>query len=371
MFSPRLAHLALNVLLTGVYFAAGKLGLSLAFAHPSASLVWPPTGIALALFLVVGYRVWPAIALGAFLVNVTTAGTVLTSLAIAVGNTLEGLVGAYLVRRYARGPGAFERGADVVRFAVLAGLLSTTVSATVGVTSLAWAGFAAWEAYGATWLTWWLGDVVGALVVFPVLALWLGDPRVRWTTAQACEAVVLGLSLVLVGQVVFGPWLPTGPGNYPLSYLCVPSLVWAAFRFGPRETATAMFLLSAIAIAGTLRGFGPFVRDTLHESLLLLQAFMGATAVLALAFAAVVAARRRAEDERERLLQELRHALDHVKVLRGLLPICASCKRIRTPQGHWEAIETYIQERSEADFTHSICPDCTTRLYPQFIQRGR
>src|SRR3989441_12364364 len=90
--------------LAAVYVLAGKLGLILAFVHASATPVWPPTGIALAAFLLLGFRVWPAILAGAFLVNVTTAGSALTSVGIAAGNTLEGLCGAWLVKRFAAGP---------------------------------------------------------------------------------------------------------------------------------------------------------------------------------------------------------------------------------------------------------------------------
>src|SRR5437870_12464935 len=141
------------VLPTIFYVVAGKFGLSLAFVHASASPVWPPTGIAFTAFPVLGRRVWPAILVGAFLVNVTTAGSVATSIGIAIGNTLEGRLGAYLVNRLAHGRHAFDRATDIVKFAALAGLLSTMVSATCGVTSLALGGFADWANYGAIWLT--------------------------------------------------------------------------------------------------------------------------------------------------------------------------------------------------------------------------
>src|SRR5579859_624053 len=98
-----------SFLLFLVYFTAGKLGLKLAFVNASATAVWPPSGIAVSAFLLLGYRVWPALFLGAFLVNLTTSGTVWTSLGIATGNTLEGLVGAYLVNRFANGRQAFDR----------------------------------------------------------------------------------------------------------------------------------------------------------------------------------------------------------------------------------------------------------------------
>src|SRR2546422_7923382 len=107
--------------LAAVYFAAAKLGLMLAFVHASATAVWPPTGIALASMLLLGPRVWPAILLGAFLANVTTAGNLWTSLGIATGNTLEGVLGAWLVTRFANGSDAFERARDILSFGALAG----------------------------------------------------------------------------------------------------------------------------------------------------------------------------------------------------------------------------------------------------------
>jgi integral membrane sensor domain MASE1 len=145
--------LPLLAALAAVYFLAGKLGLKLAFVNASVTAVWPCTGIALAAFLVLGYRVWPAILTGAFLVNLTTAGSVATSIGIAVGNTLEGVVGCYLVTRFAGGQHAFERAQDIFKFGCLAGIVSTTVSATIGVTSLALGGFADWKMYGPIWCT--------------------------------------------------------------------------------------------------------------------------------------------------------------------------------------------------------------------------
>lgn len=106
--NKRHKELATAVVLAVVYFGAAKLCLRLALVNPSASAVWAPTGIALAALLIFGFRVWPGILLGAFLANVTTSGTVLTSIGVATGNTLEGVVGCYLVRRFARGQHVFE-----------------------------------------------------------------------------------------------------------------------------------------------------------------------------------------------------------------------------------------------------------------------
>ncbi len=291
------ANLLANAALTAVYFFAGKLGLSMAFVHPSSTAVWPPTGIVLAAFLLFGTRLWPGAFLGAFLVNLTTAGTILTSLGVAGGNTLEGLIGAYLVTRFANGRNAFERGPDTFRFALLAGTVGTAVAATIGVTSLSLGGFAPWRDYHDIWLTWWLGDGVGAMMVAPLLILWFSNFRFRWRWARIGEMFALVAGTLVVSETVFCGLFFRAPRNYPLEYLCVPFLIWAALRFGQREAATITVLLSGVAIWGTLRGVGPFAVGTKNESLLLLQSFMGIVAVMTLALAALAAERQRADEQ--------------------------------------------------------------------------
>jgi PAS domain S-box-containing protein len=283
-----LTNTAMSLGLAVVYFLSGKLGLSLAFLNASATAVWPPAGIALAALLLFGYRVWPGIFVGAFLVNVTTAGSVATSIGIAVGNTLEALVGAGLVQRFAHGRHAFDRPQDIFKYVFLAALFSTAISATFGVTSLTLGGFASWDQYGPVWLTWWLGDMVSDLIVAPLIFLWAGRrlQGFKWT---AFFELLLVLTLVFVaGQIVFGGWLPFKVKNYPLEYLTIPLLLWAAFRLGRRGTVTAAFVMSGVATVGTLRGFGPFFTGDPNESLLLLQAFMGTMTVMALSLAAII-----------------------------------------------------------------------------------
>jgi len=293
-------RLGILLALAAAYLVAGKLGLLVAYVHPSATAVWPPSGLALAAFLLAGYDVWPAILLGAFLVNVTTAGSVATSVGIAAGNMLEGLVGAYLVNRFARGRRACEHAADVFKFVALAGLLSTTLSATAGVVSLSLEGFARGTDFRPIWSTWWTGDAVGVLVVAPTVLLWTARPWIRWDRRQGLEAAALLVCLAVVGLAVFSGVVPWNDRHYPLEFLCVPLLLWAAFRFEQREAATVVVLLSGLAIWGTLRGYGPFARPLFNESLLLLQAFQGVSAVITLVLSAVVAERKEAE---ERLLR--------------------------------------------------------------------
>src|SRR4029077_2725413 len=188
-----------------IYFVAGKLSLHLAFLHKSASPVWPPAGIALAVLLLLGCRMWPAIFLGAFLVNITTAGNISTSLGIATGNTVEAVVGAWLINRYAGGIRVFDRPQDVFKFA-LAAVISTVVSPSLGVSSLALGGFAEWANYGAIWATWWLGDAAGDLVVPSLILLWSLKSERHWNRRDAVEVGVLLLLLFVLSEVVFGGW---------------------------------------------------------------------------------------------------------------------------------------------------------------------
>src|SRR5881398_1194072 len=295
MQSRRFSGLPLIGILAVIYFIAGKLGLMLASLHASASPVWPPAGIALAALLLLGYRAWPAIFVGAFLVNVTTAGNFATSFGIATGNTLEAVCGAWLVNRFAGGRRVFDRPQGVFKFA-LAAATSTVIGPAFGVTSLALGGFANWANYGAIWLTWWLGDATGDLLIAPLIILWSVASKRRWNRSQAVEVGVLLLLLFVLSEAVFGGWLTISARNYPIAFICGPIVIWTAFRFTQRETSTGIFILSAIAIWGTLHGFGPFVRETENQSLLALQSWAAVLTITAMALSAGMAERQRAEE---------------------------------------------------------------------------
>ena len=296
MQTRRFSGLPLIGILAIIYFIVGKLGLMLASLHASASPVWPSAGIALAAMLLFGYRVWPAIFVGAFLVNLTTAGNVATSFAIATGNTLEALAAAWLVNRFAGGRNVFERPQGVFKFA-LAAAISTVISPVFGITSLALTGFADWANYGAIWLTWWLGDATGDLVFTPLVLLWSAASKRRWNKREAAEVGALLLLLVLLSGIVFGGWLEISARSYPIAFICGPVVIWTAFRFTQRETATGLFILSAIAVWGTLHGFGPFLRETENQSLLALQWWIAVLTITAMALSAGMAERRRIEEE--------------------------------------------------------------------------
>jgi PAS domain S-box-containing protein len=292
-----------------LYVLTAWAGLQFALVHASATAIWPPAGIALAAILLLGTRAWPAIFLGAFVVNVTTAGSVATSLGIALGNTLEALAGAALVHRFAGGVHAFERVRTILAFAVVAGMVSTTIGATAGVTSLALGGHAPWSGYGRIWITWWLGDAAGDILFAPLVLLWSVGRFAPWSWRRAMEGALLLAAVAASGLIAFAIPVVSG-GPYSLDFLCLPPLLWAAYRFGPRGVTTVIALLAGIAIWGTFNGLGPFHRASPNESLLLLQVFLTTLATTMLPVAALVWERKRMEVDRQRAQETFRLAVE-------------------------------------------------------------
>ena len=280
------------VVLCVCYVATAKFGLSLDAVHNVATAVWPPTGIALMALVLGGCGLWPGIAVGAFLVNLWAGTPVPVACGIAMGNTLEALVGALLLQRLVGFSPALDRLRDVLGLVVLAAMLSTVVSATVGVSSGWLGGMIPATTFGKAWRTWWLGDAMGNLVVAPLLFVWSGRERLSQPRLWVVEAVAVCVAVGALSLLVFGgvaPYMIDSP------YILFPALIWAAVRLGPPGAISAMGLVSAIAVGGTIRGVGPFAGQSLHESLLALQAFLSIVAVTTLVLAAVVAERQKAD----------------------------------------------------------------------------
>jgi PAS domain S-box-containing protein len=296
-WGERARYAAVLVAVALIYFVLAKLGLALASINPSASPIWPPTGLAIAAVLLAGPRIWPALFAGAFAVNATTAGTLETSLLIALGNTLEAVVGGVLVARWSGGNDTFASPGNVAKFAATCFGIATVISATIGVVTLCAAGFAPWEKFGPIWTTWWLGDAAGALVVTPAIVLWARSDWPHFDAREWWDAAAVLAFAVGVGVIAFSPLLPQSEYTSPLGFLAILPLVWAALWRGPRDTATVALILTAFAIWATLRDAGPFGQIGLNESFLLLLTFMISVAVPSLALSADVAMRRRTEEQ--------------------------------------------------------------------------
>jgi two-component sensor histidine kinase/integral membrane sensor domain MASE1 len=295
------------------YFAIAYLGLQLASINPSATPIWPATGLAIAAIMLWGYRVAPAIFVAAFIVNQLTAGSPSASATIALGNTLEAVATAYCVRRWAEGDRVFHSAAGVGKFAAFCAV-TTTISATIGVATLVVAGFAGPSNAAPVWLTWWLGDFAGAVVVTPVALLWLSG-RIGPGEVSKCTGPYLGA--LAVGVVAFSPVFPQTPLRDPLGFLAVAPLLWAAIRCGPRDTATVAAILAGFAVWGTMMHGGPFARTTLNESFLLLLMFMISTSIPSLALSADIRARQRTQEHQQLLLRELSHRVGNTLAVLG------------------------------------------------------
>jgi len=279
-----------------LYFAAAKLGLSLAFMHASVSPVWPPTGLAIAVAWWLGYRVSPGVFLGALLANYfLTDVSTLTAIGIALGNTLEAVTAVYLLRRFVGSRSPFYRVRDVLKFVVLATIFSTAIAATIGNISLCLGGFESWQGFGWLWLTWWSGDAVGALIVAPLILTWLDPPFERWPRRRTIEAVALLLFLTALSATIYTKLVIHTTSPRPWGHIAIPLLLWAAFRFGPRGVSAALALLSGIAIWGTAHGVGGFALHTANENLLFLEAYIANLAITTFCLAAIVIERKQAE----------------------------------------------------------------------------
>jgi signal transduction histidine kinase/integral membrane sensor domain MASE1 len=284
----------------GVYFGAAKFGLTLGYENSSITAVWPPTGIALAALVLGGYRLWPGVALGALLANLWTGVPLLAVVGITAGNTMEAVAGTFLLRRVAHFNSALERVRDVAALAVLAGGLSTMVSATVGVATLSLAGQVTGGELASAWRVWWLGDMGGDLLVAPLLLLLAHGLRLDLRPARIAEGALALTALVGVGVFAFSH-------HTQLAYLVFPLLMWMALRFGQRGAALAGAIVAGIAVYFTNHGRGPFVSGSPDDNLLLSQSFMSFAAITALLLAAVTL-------ERERARRLLRIAHDHLDV---------------------------------------------------------
>jgi signal transduction histidine kinase len=337
-----------------IYFSTATLGLSLDAVSGVAAAVWPPTGIALAALLLGGCRLWPGIAFGAFFVNVSAGAPVLVACGMAVGNTLEALAGSALLGRVAGFRPTLNRLRGVVGLVVLAAGLSTLISATIGVTSGWFGGVIPSVTYWKAWWTWWLGDAMGDLVVAPLLLTWSEHMHIRLSARWVAEFVALFASIGALSLFVFTNFLAPALTDFP--YILFPALIWAAVRLGPPGAVTATALISAIVIWATAHGVGPFVRQTLHESLLVLQPFLGIKAVTSLVLAAVVAERRHADAE----VVERQHAEAARKKFLGQLVTAQEEERRRIARELHDqlgqqltALKLGLQSLQEASHGHS------------------
>ena len=304
-FSKSMGNYLLKILaLAVIYHLAARVGLKMAYVQFNTSPVWPPTGIALAALLIFGYRVWPGVSLGVLLGSLLTGANPVVAVGITLGNTLEALAGAYLLKRFIGFHNQMDRIRDVIGLAIVS-VMSAVISATVGTLTLMLTGQGEWSAVWPIWSTWWIGNLLGALVVAPVLLVWATPPSLRLKGRQYWEGFVLLLLLGFVTWYVFGSKPPDGIFHQALIYLVFPFILWAALRLEQHGATFSIFVISGIAIWGTVRGLGPFSLESMNDSLVLLQTFTAVVSLTGLILAAATIERRNAAESLHQRAEEL------------------------------------------------------------------
>lgn len=293
-FSIRSIGIILMVAL--VYYLSARTGLLLAYKNTNATPIWPPSGIALAAFLLFGYRVWPGILISAFTVNLIvfltnnatdTPTAILVSSLISIGNTSEALLGFYLLKKSVENISGLEKIKNVFQFTVIV-LIMCMASSIIGTTTVCLAGIASWAQYPTVWLIWWFGDVSGTLIIAPLLlslAIYF-NAKWKWDKKTA-EASVLYLITLIISILVFGNWLPAN-SPFVKAYIVLPLLLWAAIRFELLEVVTAIAISSVVAVFGTANGYGPFISGSQTESLLSLQLYISIVSICILTLRAAI-----------------------------------------------------------------------------------
>ena len=313
-------HPIVPALLFGVCFGLSQGALTFAAVPQNSTAIWPTSGLALAAVMILGPSIWPAVAAGVFTAHLVATHDPLTALTVGIATALEAVAAAALIQRSAGGPEVFRTPWTVFRFAAIVVVTCAIGAAlvTVGLTL----SHGIWADAHYTWMITWLSHVTGTLVVAPFIMLWTQTPMDRLGWLKILEAAGLLALLVVVSFVVFNGLFPSEVKTYPLEFLCVPLILWAAFRFGRREMTAVILILSVIAVRGTLREFGPFSRGTPEESLVLLQAYISVMSSMALVLVAVVAEHKKAEAQLHHLattdpltgLANYRHLIDVLRI---------------------------------------------------------
>jgi signal transduction histidine kinase len=301
---PLLRFFVEIAILAVVYHLAARVGLQMAYVQQNTSPVWPPSGIALAALLIFGIRDWPGITLGVVIGSLLTGAPPGLAVGFGIANTLEALIGASILTRWIRFDRGINRVRDVIGL-VFAAACGTSISATIGVATLIVFQNIPLSAFPTLWITWFIGNLLGCLVVTPLLLTWVHDFPRHWKRARKVEALIFLLLLVLVSLYVFVN--PSGAGalHQALIYLIFPFAIWAALRLEQVGASSTVFIVSGIAIWGTIHEVGPFAGMPVNDSLILLQTFTGVLALMSLTLAASASEQRRAEDTLRNQVEEL------------------------------------------------------------------
>ncbi|MCA9258246.1 MAG: MASE1 domain-containing protein [Planctomycetales bacterium] len=311
--SPSLPWIIESLIVAAVCALAAAWGQSLAISPRHVTAVWPPSGIALAVYMRRGRRVLPGIWLGELIPTALPfyerdGGVKTIAIGAIVGVAFVGQVvlGRLLAQRFADNDMPLKRARSALLFMLLAGGVACLVAPSIGVMTMAGGGLIRWEAVGRAWLNWYLGDMAGVVIFAPCVLAWSEGKGRRLRPVEAWETAVVSVALLATLSLIFWQeqWFHT---DYPFMFLLLPCLTWVAFRFGRRRTTTVLMSIATLAVWFTSKGHGPFVQDEPRTSFLLLESFFAVVNGTTLIVAAANAERRDADDRLDDLRQQLMH----------------------------------------------------------------
>ncbi|HEU5144415.1 MAG TPA: SpoIIE family protein phosphatase [Dermatophilaceae bacterium] len=342
------------ILLVGVgYYLGARLGLSLSLVEHNVTPMWPPTGIAVAAFMLLGRSMWPAVALAAFAVNLPVSEGILPAAATAVGNTLAPLVAVTLLKRM-----GFRRQLDRLRDALaivfVGALASMLISATVGAGALVLSHAIPIDQLPAAWAVWWTGDAMGVLAVAPfLLSLPLFKELSPWSWRRWVEAVV-----ILVVCTAVSLW--AAQSRLHIFFLILPVLGWASWRLQLRGAAPAALIASLVMTWSAAQGLAPFADMSLPEQMFGLNAFNVAVALTSFVFAALITERIQAARALAAAATELEERVE----LRTAELSAANARLLHEIQERSEAQEQLSQEEARSQREHQIAETLQRSLLP-------
>ena len=317
-------------IVAAVYIGLAESALLLPAINPAATPLWPPTGFALALVLLRGYRIWPAILAGSLSPYFTAGQSVLELGSVGIGTLLAAFAGTWLIKRWSNGHQTFGTPSNIAKFAIISFVPTTIVSSTIALAGFTIANRPSFSDPVVTWLTWWLADAAGTLVIAPVVVLWAMMPLRRFSNWNLLESVAFSILVSVIGIVAYSPLIGSTlisddlnvvlPYRSLLGFLVLLPLMWAGLRGNQRNVATAALVFLGIGVWGFTVGSDPFPKTDLNGALLSLLVLSISVSVPPLAVAAAIATRQNTEahllsvqDQLIRQIERKTLVLDSVK----------------------------------------------------------
>ncbi|HOP31639.1 MAG TPA: MASE1 domain-containing protein [Spirochaetota bacterium] len=355
----RILYTVIIIILAILYYLFGKFAFAFAISYETVtSAIFLSEGIALAFILLYGWRVWPGIFIGQMLLGFATGLNIWSSLFISAGNSAEALVGLWILSRLKFNVSVISLRDYLLLIFIIFAVLQP-LSSVIGVTSLYLFSDLRGDDILSCLIYWWMGNSMGQMLLTPMilLAAAILKEGKKHIAGRAVEALVSMLAIGLVSLLIFTLWGRSEVlHNVHAFFLILPVVIWLSLKYDITGAVVSSFVISLIAQIFTVKGVGPFTGWDIQHNLISLNVFI-ISITLSAGFTGILFYERKVREDK------LRHALDEIKTLQGILPICSSCKKIRNDRGYWEQIESYISKHSDAEFTHSLCDDCVKKIY--------